>query len=124
MDSDENHIYVSDFNNHCISHWSLMKLGDVDNVADGRGNGNDLNQLSYPRGIYAARNYLYIADTGNDRIIRVDLNTLESIILIGMSSTSFYQYKLDRPTSIVSDRYDQILYIADRGCVLKWWSDS
>ena len=47
-------------------------------IAGGNGKGNQLNQLSDPRGIYVADDNdqcIYIADCGNDRIVARKYNT-------------------------------------------------
>ncbi|CAF4338070.1 unnamed protein product, partial [Adineta steineri] len=48
---------------------------DAITVAGGHGRGNQLNQLNQPRGIYVDDDdhSIYIADTGNHRIVRWEL---------------------------------------------------
>lgn len=61
--------------------------------------------LNNPEDMVLKGNLLYIADTGNKRIIRSDLNTGINTILIS---------NLNQPTGIHVDELDR-LYIADRG---------
>lgn len=46
-------------------------LGQTLNTTSGSGD----NSFSSPRGVWADSNYVYVSDTGNNRIVRIDANT-------------------------------------------------
>ncbi|CAF3376457.1 unnamed protein product [Rotaria socialis] len=123
MNEEANYLYVSDLNNHRVSRWSLKTLGEVVIVAGNSSSGSGLHQLSSPRGIHIVGGHLFISDTDNNRVVRVNLNNAQNNNSAGLLQTSIYQYNLKRPTSITSDRYGRIFYIADQSRILKWWFD-
>ncbi|CAF3709848.1 unnamed protein product [Rotaria sp. Silwood1] len=120
INSDASYAYVSDLNNNRICRCSLKTLGDVFIIAGRMGLGNELNYLAHPRGIHVIKNHFYVADTGNGRLMQVELNTSQISIVISGSHSSFYRYQLNQPTSIISDQYDKNFYIADQGRILQW----
>ena len=78
---DMGNLYVSDFLNHCIRKVSVEGLVSTvagsgqDGFADGA---SDVAQFNYPRGIVLdASNNLYVADSWNHRIRKIDAATHE-----------------------------------------------
>ncbi|CAF2999367.1 unnamed protein product [Rotaria sp. Silwood2] len=115
INSDASYAYVSDLNNNRIFRCFLKTLGDVFIIAGRMGLDNELDQLSHPCSIHIIKNHLYVADTGNGRIMHVELNISQISIVISGSQSSFNRYQLNRPTSIISDQYDKNFYNADQG---------
>ncbi|CAF1290395.1 unnamed protein product [Adineta ricciae] len=70
---DEQSLYVSDWDNHCVMKWRKdAQEGIV--VAGRNGCGENLNQLNYPQGIIVDHEgRIYVVDYGNHRIQRFDL---------------------------------------------------
>lgn len=62
------------------------------------------NALNSPEDIYIKNDYVYIADTGNKRILKVDQNGLTLELITGLNA----------PTGIHVDENDNI-YVADKG---------
>ncbi|CAF5005409.1 unnamed protein product, partial [Rotaria sp. Silwood1] len=53
-------------------------------VAGGRGEGNDLTQLSQPRGIFVDQlGTLYVADWKNDRVMRWRKGATQGDVIVG-----------------------------------------
>lgn len=85
-------------------------------VAGGHGQGNGLNQLSYPYGIYMDKSNqnIYIADMDNDRIIRWKLNgTKYGEILAGGNGRGNAMNQLYWPTDVVVDEKNDCMFICD-----------
>jgi sugar lactone lactonase YvrE len=117
-------IYVADSQNHCIR--QINSSGAVSTFA---GTGADASlktskhrlsvRLSSPRGVLAAAGVLYISDTGNNRVIKVDTATGTTSVVAGFSAElSGYQAGLDStatfdsPCGLAMDRVG-ILYVAE-----------
>ena len=67
------------------------------------------------------KNYLYVADTGNNRVVRIDLNTNQALTIAGSGSPGFsgdggsaLDAKLSAPTHLGLDENNNLL-IADSG---------
>jgi sugar lactone lactonase YvrE len=65
-------INVSDSGNCRVQIWE-PNVGVGVPVAGGQGPGSEVDQLNWPRGIMRRGNTLYVADTGNARIMAWDL---------------------------------------------------
>ncbi|CAF0777043.1 unnamed protein product [Adineta steineri] len=83
-------------------------------VAGGNGDGDELNQLYNPWGIFIDNNKsIYIADCGNDRIVKWKLNSNIGQIIAGGNGNQNNQ--LNCPTDIVFDKKNNSFIISDMG---------
>lgn len=122
------YLYVADTSNNMIRR---IKISDniVDNLAGnglaGYANSTDdtgaTATFNAPTAITIAGNYLYVADTGNNMIRRVDKVTGKTNRYAGSStgeagavdSTTYTDVRFDQPTGITSD--GENIYVADSG---------
>jgi len=82
-------------------------------VAGGKGEGNELNQLSHPRGLDIDYDgTLYIADSGNHRIVEWKKNATAGRIVAGGNKGAGVD-QLNDPTDVVIDHRNNSLIIAD-----------
>ncbi|PXV95590.1 GGDEF domain-containing protein [Lachnotalea glycerini] len=116
-------IYIADQNNH-----SIVKFDGI-HVYSIVGNGKFSNHLTKdsvnkaclnkPTGITVKGTLLYITDTGNDVVWKVDMNSMRMTVLAGNGVPGFegdgipaIEAKLNKPGGIVIDKEDNI-YIND-----------
>lgn len=123
-------IYYSDTKKHCIRRINLdgtvITVAGVFGTAGWNGVGQAV-KLNRPRGIYydSANDHLYVADTGNHRIVRYSYNTQisEPTFIIGGSAnnrpgvqpsieTTLSNVLFCAPESIILDE-NGFLYVAD-----------
>ncbi|CAF0996966.1 unnamed protein product [Adineta steineri] len=89
-------------------------------AAGGNGNGNALNQLSYPVGVYydyLYTNSLYVADSSNNRVLKFPSNSTSAnygTVVAGGNGPGIGANQLNDSRSIVVDS-NGTLYIADAG---------
>ncbi|CAF1113659.1 unnamed protein product [Adineta steineri] len=92
-------------------------------VAGGNGQGNQLNQLSYPEGIYVDDDHqtVYIADCGNDRIVGWTYGTKSGQVVAGGNGQGNHLNQLNCPSYIFVDE-DYSVYVSERDNhrVMKW----
>ena len=94
-------------------------------IAGGNGKGNQLNQLSSPRGIYVDDDdyqTIYIADYENHRIVKWKKNAMHGQVVAGGNGHGGCITQLDRPTDVTIDKKNDSLIISDRGNnrVVRW----
>ncbi|CAF1543435.1 unnamed protein product, partial [Adineta steineri] len=83
-------------------------------VAGGNGHGQELNQLSYPRGMFIDNDKsIYIADCGNDRIVKWKLNSNIGQIIAGENGVGNRNNQLSWPTNIIFDKENNSFIISD-----------
>ncbi|CAF1089106.1 unnamed protein product [Adineta steineri] len=85
-------------------------------VAGGNGNrnGQELNQLSYPRGIFIDNDKsIYIADCLNNRIVKWELNSNEGQIIAGENGKENQNNQLDGPLDIIFDKKNNSFIISE-----------
>ena len=102
---------VADCSNHCV-----YIFDDKDQLVRKFGsNGSNDGQFNYPRGVaFDSHNHLYVADTGNHRVQKFDINRPNGRFLImqfGSRGTSDGQ--LIGPFGVTI--HDDKLYVADKG---------
>jgi hypothetical protein len=74
-----NNIFVINHNEHSVRKW-VFGESESTLIAGGNGQGNDLNQLNYPRAMHMSSNgNLYISDTNNNRVKQVQYGPQISI---------------------------------------------
>ena len=93
-------------------------------VAGGNGDGNALNQLSFPYGldIDDDNQSIAIADWGNHRIVEWKIGASNGIVIAGGQGQGNRLDQLDGPTDVLIDKETNSLLIADGGNrrVLRW----
>lgn len=103
-------LFVSDTNNNRIK---LHRAYDMAFV-------NEITGLSAPRGLAVNRQYLWCADSGNSRIVRIKLLDLSIEQATGSNGSGNQQ--LDDPKQIAYDPHEKVIYVADTSNlrILKW----
>ncbi|CAF1461666.1 unnamed protein product [Adineta steineri] len=85
-------------------------------VAGGNGQGQELNQFSYPQGIFIDNDKsIYIADSENHRIVKWKLNSNIGNILVGGNGKGNQNNQLDDPRDIIFDKQNNSFIISDHG---------
>ncbi|CAM4783604.1 unnamed protein product [Rotaria magnacalcarata] len=84
-------------------------------VAGGRGYGNDLGQLSYPRGVIVdSLGTVYVADEENHRVMRWYKGAIQGDVLFGGNGKGQEANQLHWPHGLSFDRH-QYFYVVDYG---------
>ena len=110
-------LYVSDYANNRIQKFPAGSTGATNaiTIAGGNGQGNAPNQLSMPYGMYIDINKnLYIADAGNNRIIKYAPDSTNGIIVAGGNGNGSAANQLHNPFGVWVDK-NGYLYVADAG---------
>ncbi|CAF1144697.1 unnamed protein product [Adineta steineri] len=91
-------------------------------VAGGHGQGNELNQLNEPLGIHVDDDSIYIADTGNHRVVRWELSADKGEIVAGGNEKGSGMHQLSYPVDVVLDKEKKYIIICDRDNqrVMRW----
>ena len=114
-------LYVSDYKKNAVKRW---KKGETNGtiVAGGNGQGNRLNQLHYPTGIFVDDDQtLYVSDTYNHRVMKWVKDAKEGIVVVGGNGQGDHPTQLFSPDGVIVDQFNQI-YVADHGNdrVMRW----
>ncbi|CAF1390806.1 unnamed protein product [Adineta steineri] len=102
--------------------WDRWKRNAI-TVAGGNGEGQKLNQLDKPRGIFVDKNKnIFIADCSNHRIVEWKRDAEEGQIIAGGNGEGHRMDQLNRPTDVIVDQQNHSIIIADRGNrrVIQW----
>ncbi|CAF3775932.1 unnamed protein product [Rotaria sp. Silwood1] len=84
-------------------------------VAGGQGQGNDLTQLSSPRGVVVDQlGTVYVADFGNNRIMRWPKGATQGSVIVDRNGSGGQSNQLTGPIGLSFDRHGN-LYVADYG---------
>ncbi|CAF3852080.1 unnamed protein product [Adineta steineri] len=93
-------------------------------VAGRNGDGNRLNQLSYPQGIYVDDDHqtIYIADYDNHRIIEWKYGAKNGQVVAGGNGYGNRSDRLNHPTDVIVDKTNNSLIICDseHSRVVRW----
>ncbi|CAF1473125.1 unnamed protein product [Adineta steineri] len=92
-------------------------------VAGGNGEGQELNQLIRPIGVFIDKNKnIFIADFDNHRIVEWKYNTKEGQIIAGGKGEGNRMDQLSYPTDMIVDQQNHSIIIANRGNsrVIQW----
>ncbi|CAF1238191.1 unnamed protein product [Adineta steineri] len=92
-------------------------------VAGGNGQGQELNQLNRPLGIFIDKNKnIIIVDVYNHRIVEWKHNAKEGKIIAGASGKGLRMDQLNGPTDVIVDQQNHSIIIADLGNrrVIQW----
>ncbi|CAF4447679.1 unnamed protein product, partial [Adineta steineri] len=85
-------------------------------VAGGNGEGQELNQLYCPCGVYIDNDKsVYITDCQNHRIVKWKLNSNSGQIIAGGNESGNQNNQLDKPGVIVLDKENNSFIISDTG---------
>jgi sugar lactone lactonase YvrE len=85
-------------------------------IAGGNGTGSQLNQLYSPKGIYVDDDQtIYIADTGNHRIMEWKRNAKNGQVVAGGNRQGNANSQLNQPTAVIVDKKTDSLIICDAG---------
>jgi DNA-binding beta-propeller fold protein YncE len=119
--SDGTSLYVADSGNSTIRRITLadFKVKTVGGQAGTTGKtdgGSDKSVFSGPRGVAVDKKAIYVADTGNDIIRRIDIDTLETTTLAGTGEEGdkdgpAMQAQFNNPGAICTD--GAFLYVLD-----------
>ncbi|CAF1418416.1 unnamed protein product [Adineta steineri] len=93
-------------------------------IAGGNGDGNQLNQLSLPQGIYIGDGHqtIYIADCCNHRIVEWKYGAKNGQVVAGGNGKGNRSDQLNHPTDVIVDKKNDSLIVCDWGNsrVLRW----
>lgn len=105
-------LYVLDTGNFRVTKWTSNATNGLV-VAGGYGKGNDTNQLNYPGGMFIGLNpsIIWIADTGNSRIVRWNSSST-GVIVYGSNGTANNQFY--NPLGLfIDESSSDTIYVAD-----------
>jgi sugar lactone lactonase YvrE len=91
--------------------------------AGGHGQGNGLNQLYYPRGVFIDDDQtIYVADTFNHRIVEWKSDANNGQIVAGGNGGGNRNDQLNYPTKVIVDKENDFLIICDQDNrrVVRW----
>jgi sugar lactone lactonase YvrE len=92
-------------------------------IAGGNGEGNKLNQLAYPHGIYIDEyQTIYIADSMNNRIVEWKSNANKGRVVASRNGIEDQTNQLSYPIGVIIDAKNDCFIIADNGNrrVIRW----
>ncbi|CAF1550639.1 unnamed protein product [Adineta ricciae] len=109
-----NHLYCSMPEHHQVIKRNFSEGIPAIIIVAGTGNqGSTSTMLTSPHGIYVDTEFnTFVADCGNNRIQRFELEVKVGITEVGDSSTAQHQYSLSCPTGIALDS-QRFLFIVD-----------
>ncbi|CAF1445421.1 unnamed protein product [Adineta ricciae] len=96
-------------------------------ICGGNGEGEELNQLSDPGGIFIDKHRnIFIADWGNDRIVRWKRNENRGTVVAGGNGKGNRLNQLNYPTDVIFDEQNNSIIITDFGNrrVMRWFLDT
>ncbi|CAF4038435.1 unnamed protein product [Rotaria sp. Silwood2] len=123
LDSNNN-IYFTDSGNHRVMYWADGALSGsvIAGITGSAGHAN--NQFSFPSGLIrnAASGTLYIADTGNDRIMQYLSGESTGTVVAGGNGRGTSNTQLNAPYSFVFDSFTNSFIIVNYGAhnVVRW----
>ncbi|CAF1196847.1 unnamed protein product [Adineta steineri] len=124
VDSHRN-IYIAEKYTHRVTKWAPGARSGI-LVAGGNDEGPNSDQLSYPGGLSLdeAHSYLYIADSGNNRIQRIVLGgSTNAITVAGGNGAGSNNNQLNSPSDVCFSKNIGAIYIADQynNRVTRWY---
>ncbi|CAF5030642.1 unnamed protein product, partial [Rotaria sp. Silwood1] len=118
---DNGSLYVVDVGKHEVGRY---KIGDTQGtvVAGDNGQGNRLDQLSYPHYVFVDRYYsVYVSDFGNNRVMKWEEGAKQGIVVAGGQGKGNRLTQLNYPQGVVVDQLGTV-YVADFGNrrIMRW----
>ena len=104
---------------HPNAKWTQKGL----TVAGGNGEGNEINQLHYPRGLYVDDDQtIYVADHDNHRIVEWKRGATSGQVVAGGKGQGNGTHQLNWPYDVIVDKERDSLIISDNGNrrVVRW----
>ncbi len=119
---DENgSLYIVDWEKHEVRRYGRGESeGRV--IAGGNGEGNRLDQLSYPHYIFVDRDHsVYVSDYGNDRVMKWMEGAKQGIVVAGGQGKGNGLTQLSYPEGVIVDQLGTV-YVADCGNarIMRW----
>ncbi|CAF1215205.1 unnamed protein product [Adineta steineri] len=110
------HIYVSSFGCNQVTKWNLngtnstLVAGSLSGTA-----GNNSQYLSTPYGLFLdeINSLLYVADAGNNRVLKFSLGNLTGVTVAGGNGRGTASNQLNFPSAIHISQRDNSYYICD-----------
>ncbi|MGD0118411.1 MAG: hypothetical protein ABSD30_10120 [Candidatus Binatus sp.] len=119
--TDGTNLYVADSGNSSIRRiafpdFKVKTIAGQSGTTGKTDGGPDKSVFSGPRGVAVDKKFIYVADTGNDIIRKIDINTLETSTLAGTGEEGdkdgpALQAQFDNPGAICTD--GAFLYVLD-----------
>jgi len=109
-----NRLYIADSGNHRIQIFNISSPYAPTweaTIGVSGDEGGDNNHLSWPTGVAVDASYIYVADSGNNRVQIFNRNTLAYVATVGSGSGSG-NYQFCTPTDVAVDTAGN-LYVAD-----------
>ncbi|CAF4613324.1 unnamed protein product, partial [Rotaria sp. Silwood2] len=118
---DQRYLYISDYVKHEVRRY---QIGDKNGtlVAGGNGEGDGLNQLSWPTYIFVDQQQtVYVSDHYNHRVMKWNKGAKEGIVVAGGQGGESALTQLSNPYGLFVDTLDTI-YVAEWGNdrVMRW----
>lgn len=120
------YLYFSDSERCEVRRMALDHPFETTLVAGGHGYGSNMDQLSYPTCLFVDREgVLYIADSGNHRVMRWSLDDTNGTIVAGDNGEGDDLNQLCYPNGIVVDNMGTV-YVADtcNNRIMVWERDT
>ncbi|CAF0774706.1 unnamed protein product [Adineta steineri] len=115
-------LYVSDCYKNEIRRWKIGEYNKGIVVAGGNGQGNQLNQFSFPNSIFVDEDQsAYVSDIGNDRVMKWRKDAKEGTVVAGGNGEGENLNQLSSPRGLIVNDLGQI-YVADyqNQRVMRW----
>jgi sugar lactone lactonase YvrE len=106
-----------------VLHLELKWKQSAITIAGENGRGNQLNQISFPQGIFVDDDQtIYIADYSNHRIVQWKFNATNGQIVAGGNGDGHQINQLNYPTDVIIDKENNSLIISDWGNrrIMRW----
>ncbi|CAF5050176.1 unnamed protein product, partial [Rotaria sp. Silwood1] len=119
--NDNDFLYVVNIGKHEVRRY---KIGDIKGtvVAGGNGEGNRLDQLSYPRYVFVDRDHsVYVSDCYTHRVMKWEEGATQGIVVAGGQGEGNSLTQMYYPQGVVVDQLGTV-YVADLGNhrIMRW----
>ncbi|CAF5051050.1 unnamed protein product [Rotaria sp. Silwood1] len=121
--NDNDFLYVVNIGKHEVRRY---KIGDIKGtvVAGGNGEGNRLDQLSYPRYVFVDRDHsVYVSDCYTHRVMKWEEGATQGIVVAGGQGEGNSLTQMYYPQGVVVDQLGTV-YVADLGNHRIRWKNS
>ncbi|CAF4460556.1 unnamed protein product, partial [Rotaria sp. Silwood2] len=122
---DNGFLYVVDYDKHEVRRYRRGESqGTI--VAGGNGQGNLLNQLSYPHYVFVDRDHsVYVSDNGNHRVMKWVKGAKQGIVVAGNQGQGSSLSQLNGPRGLVVDQRGAV-YVVDQynHRIMRWTKEA